>query len=327
MFRGKVESFSRIRRGVKSNGKAVGSHLTMERDRKKGRGKGERTSILIFTLLLLLIAAATASGREAERVTDARGKAFSPGPYRRIVSLAPNLTEILFSIGAGDRVVGVTSFCTIPPDAGRIARVGGIVDPDIEKIIALSPDLVVASKNGTGKSAVETLDSLGLSCFVFDVDSAGKVLEAMETLSLLTGMPPEAGKVIESFRSRLLRLRKSTPREKVKGLLLLSVTPPIGAGGKTFIDEVLALAGVDNLLKEETAAYPRLSAEKVVSLRPDYIFITRGMGEREVARFRKTMEALSGNTRIVEVDADLFTRPGPRVLKAVEVLRKVIGRR
>ncbi len=278
-------------------------------------------------LSLVFFASMSVSLSEARVVRDARGVAFEAVPRKRIVSLAPNVTEMLFFLGMGDRVVGVTRFCNYPEGAKEITKVGGMADPDPEAILALSPDLVVATVNGNPRHVIETVERLGVECFVIRSDDIGGILSSMRSLADLLRPPPGGMLRLEKLEREYKELVRTEPKEKIPAIMLFSVDPPIAAGGKTFLEEVFELAGARNVLADSVLRYPHLTMERIISLAPRFVFVTRGMGESGLQRFVERLNSLTeGRMVVVEVNGDLFTRPGPRTLAAVRELRRALGR-
>jgi iron complex transport system substrate-binding protein len=253
---------------------------------------------------------------------DDRGVAVRlAAPPRRVVSLAPSLTEIVFLIGRGGSLVGVTRFCNVPAAASRLTRIGGVSDPDVERIVALSPDLVLCTTDGNPREKVRALEEMGIPCFAVSPQDLEGVFAAIERLGVLLGVADRGRSEAESLR---LRARQARPPSGAAGmpsvLFVVSTTPIIAAGEGTFMDELVRLAGGRNAAARFPGRYPRLSVEGLVAARPDVIFVAGMSGvERfppEVTRWKEVPAFRDG--AVIILDGDLVTRPGPRLVTALE---------
>lgn len=289
-----------------------------------------RTPLYLFGVCVLVsvLIPGVSPAKMGESVIDVRGKLLSCGNHTRIVSLAPNITEILFFVGAGRYIKGVTKFCNYPAEAEIIEKIGGIYDPDIEKIIALEPDLVIATKDGNPKKYVEFLQEAEVETFVIDPRNMTEILSSMDKIACLTGASPDVYLKIRSLGDGLERLRGKERTREISVLFLLSSQPLIGAGKGTFIDELIVLAGGVNVLEDMGLPYPRLGIENVLAMSPHVIFWVTSMGEPAQAGPLKKIREIAGDDRveIVPVDPDVYTRPGPRLFEGLQELSGVIGR-
>jgi len=242
-------------------------------------------------------------------------------PPRRVVSLAPSITEIVFLVGRGGSLVGVTRFCNVPAAASALPKIGGVSDPDVERIVALSPDLVLCTTDGNPRDKVRALEEMGIPCFAVSPQDLDAVFTAIERLGILLGAADrgraEAGAL--RLRARLARPPSGTAGVPVV-LFVVSTTPIIAAGEGTFMDELVRLAGGRNAAARFSGRYPRLSVEGLVAARPDVIFVAGMSGvERfppEVTRWKEVPAFRDG--AVVTLDGDLVTRPGPRLVTALE---------
>jgi iron complex transport system substrate-binding protein len=242
-------------------------------------------------------------------------------PPRRVVSLAPSLTEIVFLIGREGSLVGVTRFCNVPAAASGLPKIGGVIDPDVERIVALSPDLVLCTTDGNPRDKVRALEEMGIPCFAVAPQDLEAVFTAIERLGVLLGAADrgraEAGAL--RLRARLAR-PSSDAAEKPAVLFVVSTAPIVAAGEGTFMDELVRLAGGRNAAARFSGRYPRLSVEGLVAARPDVIFVAGMSGvERfppEVTRWKEIPAFRDG--AVITLDGDLVTRPGPRLATALE---------
>ena len=246
---------------------------------------------------------------------------------RRIISLAPSITETLFALGAGDDVMGVTDFCNYPPAAKEKQRVGGITNPSLETMIDLKPDLIILSMEGNVREDFNKLAGIGVSVFVTNPRTLAGIHKSIHDIGLLTGRVGSALSLIGAMQhdeDSIRLLAKSTNRV----LLIVSLQPLIVVGGKTFLAELLELAGGTNIAGTSPFTYPTLSRETVVAANPDVIIVmsdalnaTDGL----LGSFPewKTLNAFRSH-RVFRVDSDIVSRPGPRATDALIHLYRII---
>jgi iron complex transport system substrate-binding protein len=263
-------------------------------------------------------------------ILDATGAAVRVPPRpARIVSLVPAATEALFRLGAGDRVVGVTAHCTRPVEAGACEKVGTFLQPDVERILSLRPDLVIAAKAGRPEP-VFRLRELGLCVFVAaEGRSFAEVRETYLLLGRLAGVPEEARRGVSEAEAKLRavddRLRGRPP---VPAFVQLGAKPLVAAGGGTFVDDVVRRAGGRNLGAQIGAGYPRTDPETVIGLDPAVILVTTMTGfpdeEKDAWKaFPSLSAARSG--RIHGVSGDDLCRPDPFAFAAaVETVARLL---
>ena len=240
---------------------------------------------------------------------------------QRIISLAPSLTEILFALGLGDRVVGVTNFCDHPPEALKKPKVGGMTNPSLEKILRLKPDIVVLTTDGNHKEFEERLKKLGIRTYVF---RAGKISELPSELLRLAetlGARDRALHLVNRLNETINRFKKKPFRtKKQKALFIIWPEPLIVAGPGTAIDEALELVGLVNIAHDAKARYPRYSLEEVIRRDPDIIFIGKGHEDmRKVSgRILKRLSSVKAvRTGRVYFVSDALYRLGPRIIDGI----------
>jgi iron complex transport system substrate-binding protein len=263
-------------------------------------------------------------------VTDEVGRRISvPVPVRRIVSLAPNLTETVYALGAQDRLVGVTDYCDYPPEARQKTSVGGAVSPSIEQIVALKPDLVLAQAiTMNRRETVDALERLGIAVYSANSRSVDGILESTRHIADLIGARESSSVLLKSLRARLddLKLRLAgRPLRRV--LFVVWSDPLVSIGRQTFIADALRLAGAESIVETEQD-WPRLSLEEVVRLQPEFLVFASSHSES----VRTTVEDLSERPgwrgldairqrRIVAI-SDAINRPAPRLVDALEDLAR-----
>lgn len=281
-------------------------------------------------LILLALAFWTPLGTTAQiRVVDDLGRSVSvPEPAQRIVSLAPSLTETLFAIGAGDAVAGVTSYCTYPAAAAKKPKVGGMVNPNLEAIVALRPDLIVLSMEGNVREDFDRLTALGVPVFVSNPRSLAGIRTSIQQLGALTGRAGAAGELSHKLAAQEDEIIRGVSGPKARTLLIVSIHPLIVAGGRTFLNELLVAAGAVNLAARFPSTYPTLSREAVVSEDPDLILVASDVVADTRLLFNefpewKTLKAAERNS-IYRFDADLVSRPGPRSVEALRLIAQLV---
>ncbi|MEX0880647.1 MAG: helical backbone metal receptor [Thermoanaerobaculia bacterium] len=284
-----------------------------------GRGNAPSAG---FLGAALLAAVAALAGCRSEPPS-----ASPSGAPRRVVTLAPNLTEIVFALGAGDRLVGVSEFSDYPEAARALPRVGGL-EVDAEKVAALSPDLVLAISEGNAQGAVRALEASGLPVAVAPSGSLDAVLDAIRLVGRRLGRP-EAGERL----ARDLGARRAAVRERVAGrkrprvLLFVWPDPPQAAGGGTFLDDLLREAGAENLAGQRNG-WPVLSAEYLATVPIDLVVVPQSPQTREAYARAFASGALSrgpiSRARVVHLDESALTRPGPRAFDMLERLADAI---
>ncbi|MGE5247952.1 MAG: ABC transporter substrate-binding protein [Verrucomicrobiota bacterium] len=304
----------------------------MKRSAKRsGRHAGLRRGFVATVAILWAAAGSLAADRFPLSAHDDRGVAVRlDAAPRRVVSLAPNLTEIVFLLGKGDVLVGDTRFCDYPPAAALLPKVGGVTDPDVERVVALSPDLVLATMDGNPREKVRTLEELGIPCFAVAPQDLRAVLATIERVGALLGDASRGRAEAERLRHRADEVRAAARTERGPApavLFALSTTPLIAAGGGTFLDELVRLAGGRNAAGHLPGRYPRLAVEELVALRPDLILVAGMTGvERfpaEVTRWKEVPAFRDG--AVITLDGDLVTRPGPRLVTGLEQIARAIS--
>jgi iron complex transport system substrate-binding protein len=255
-------------------------------------------------------------------------------PAQRIVSLAPNLTETLFAVGAGDQVVGVTMFCDYPEAALTRTQVGGFTSDtiSIEQIVALDPDLVLAT-GGFQLETIQALEPLGIPVIALDPNSLDTVMAMIELLGQLTGHDAEAAAVVADMTQRMAvvtGIAAGIPaEERLTVYWQIWDEPLMSAGPKAFPGQLIDLAGGSNVFADSGEFYPMVSAEEVVSRNPQVIMGPNSHGDRlTIETFQQRpgwteIEAVV-NGRIHVVDDNIISRAGPRLVDALEDIAQAL---
>jgi len=274
---------------------------------------------LSFLVALLLLTLACTTPPASDRLAAPR----------RIVSLTPALTEILFALDLGDRVVGVTEYCDTPAEAKTRPKVGGYVNPSVEAVIALRPDLVVVSPGPGNRDAVQAMTRTGLHVAVVPAETLPETFAAIESVSAAAGEPARGRELVERLRARIEAVaRRVAARPRIRVLFSVQVDPIIAAGRGTLPSQLLEAAGGTNVVEAER--YPKLGVESVVQLAPQVVLqsrmdMTQGDGSAERAAWMRwsAIPAIAQG-RLVILPDDASLRPGPRVADAVEELAAIL---
>ena len=260
-------------------------------------------------------------------VDDAGRKIFIADPPTRIVSLAPSVTEILFAIGAGDRVVGVTSFCNFPPEALAKPKVGGAF-PNLEVVLSLKPTLVLAPRDFIRPDMVAKLDQLKIPLFILESNSIEDVLRHIQTVGRMLGRTEQSDAVAGDLRRRVAEVKTRTAgATRPRVFYVLNSDPLMTAGPGSFIHQLIELAGGTNVAAGAPVPYPRLSLEEVIRQDPQVILFPvgdeEGIPDQEQQRWLRwpTLSAVKQN-RFVRIPSVLLDRPGPRVVDGLERLAR-----
>jgi iron complex transport system substrate-binding protein len=258
---------------------------------------------------------------------DDLGRSVSiPVPPQRIVSLSPAHTELLFALGSGSRVVGVSAFCNYPPEVKSRTNVGG-PDPmkiSLETIVSLRPDLVLADSNYQ-KQAVESLERLHVPVLAYEANSIADIIRLMTVLNRILGDSAAGKKTQDQFERDAIVLTAGRYREAPTVLYLAGEQPIFAAGGGSFTNELIERAGGKNLFGDIKDKYPNVSEEEILHRNPDVIVVARPAdpeAKRKELLARLPWQKLKAiqNQRIIFVDEDMASRPGPRILEAIREL-------
>jgi len=283
-----------------------------------------KRALVLATLLLVAAPAGAATVRDmlGRDVTLAT-------PPRRIVSLVPSATEIVFALGAGELLVGVTEFCDYPPAARRKLRVGGMLTPSIEVIASLRPDLVIATTDGNREETVVQLTRLGIPVYVVVARTLDEVWDVTARLGALTGREAAADALLQGLRERVRSVERAVaerPRPRV--LYVLWPEPLIVPGRDSLVTELIERAGGRSITGGAGDAYPRFALEAAVARAPEVILLANhGAGTGPIDRerwHRLTSVPAIRSGRLQAVDGDLLHRYGPRFVEGLEQVARAI---
>lgn len=286
-----------------------------------------------FFLILLLFTFFSGSLSHASPLTfkDEVGRevAFS-FPPQRIVSLAPNITEILFSLSLDEEIVGVSIHCNFPEKAKNKVRVGSYISLDFEKITSLKPDLIIATGAGNTRDMVDRLGKLGFQTYVIYPKNFEGILKSIDHIGQVVNRDREARAIIEGMKKRsqkVIELTKNLPRPKV--FIQIGEAPIVTVGQGSFADDLIRIAGGENIAGNEKEVYPRFGMEEILKRSPEVIVISsmnpKGDYQKILQEWNrwKTIPAVK-NGRIYLIDSDLIDRPSPRIIDGLEEIARVL---
>ena len=254
-------------------------------------------------------------------ITDQLGRTIvMESPPRRIVSLAPSQTELLYDLGLENEVVGITKFCVHPESWFRNKTlVGGTKKVNLERVIDLQPDLILANKEENTQEDIQALERIAPE-WISDIRKLSDALDMIAQVGELVHRAPQAERIIQQIKDDIASLSAPSSREQV--LYLIWKDPYMAAGRDTFIHEMLEMAGFDNVLKDEQSRYPELSVEDILSLHPDVIFLSSEPFPF-IGKHTSEVEGHFPDIEVLEVDGELFSWYGSRMIKAIDYMKKL----
>jgi iron complex transport system substrate-binding protein len=289
----------------------------------------------IWRLLLvcaLCVPHAALFAQTSINITDVLGRRVSLNAIpQRIVSLSPGVTEILFAIGAGPQVVGVTEYCNYPPETASRAKVGGFsgITVNVEQIVVLKPELVIVSGE-MHERIISLLDGLGIKSFAVEPSTFTQVYATIETIGRLTGHEADAARVVADMRAKITRAQaRRGNQERPAVFWELTDDPLMSTGGGTFINEAISLAGGKNIFEDLSERWPMVSTEQVLLRRPAWILAGDDHGviiDPQVLARRPGWSSLPAvrDKHVALVSADMLYRYGPRLADAVLAISNIL---
>jgi iron complex transport system substrate-binding protein len=286
--------------------------------------------------LLVLVAALAAAPAAALTVRDMMGREVTlPAPPRRIISLVPSVTEIVFALGAEDRLVGRTDYCEYPPAARGKPSVGGMVNPSLETLVALKPDLVIATDEGNREETFQQLARLRIPTYLVHATRLSALLDLIGRVGELTGHAAAVAPLTDGLTRRVDAVRRAVapfPRPRV--LYVIWPEPLIVPGRESLLTELIGVAGGESVTGQERQAYVRFSVEAAVALAPQVIVLAdhasangggSGAGRPEPEKWRRftSVPAIRAG-RLHSVDLSILHRYGPTVVDGLESLARLI---
>jgi iron complex transport system substrate-binding protein len=288
--------------------------------------------VLFFSGLLLRtveVGAVAASGRE-RLLTDETGRAVKvPLIPRRIVSLAPNVTEILFFLGLDTEIAGVTDFCDYPEAALKKPRVGGYINPNLEKIILLKPDLIFWIKEGSRREALQGLAELGYPVYVTDPKGFDGVTKTIRNIGEVVGRQEKAAAIVKDMTAKKngwVALTAPLPKPRVYFQVGTASTVTVGKG--TLADDLIRFAGGSSISGDESLSYPSYGIEAILSKAPEIIIVSSMEGKKDHSNLIQKWSHFAAipavkKKAVYVVDSNLVDRPAPRIMDGLEALVRI----
>ncbi len=289
-----------------------------------------RRLFLTLSVIFLLINLSSAEAGERVLLDEAGRRVEVPLSAKRIISLAPSITEILFALGLRQEIIGVTNFCDYPEEVVTKPRIGGFVNPDVEKIVSLKPDLVIAIADGNRWDTIRRLSDLGFPIYTVDPNGFDGVIQTIRNMGKITGKAEEATTLVQRMmkkKEKVVTLIRFLPRPAV--FFQVGDAPVITVGKGTLANDLIRLAGGRSISENEPLRYPPYSTETILSKAPE-IIIFSSMDNRKsysdlIRRWQtwKGIPAVKSNS-IYVIDSNLVDRPAPRIVEGLEALARMI---
>jgi iron complex transport system substrate-binding protein len=250
-----------------------------------------------------------------------------PGP-QRVVSLAPSVTETLFALGFGSRLVGVTTYCDYPAAARRLPKIGGFINPSLEAIVDKRPDLVIGVRDSSHPVKTKEIENLGIKVVLISVTSLDDILNSFRSIARLLGNPEAGDRLVHKVTRQFEGVKKRVaPAPRRSTLLAVGLRPLVAVGGKNFVDELITLAGGENIAGNAAQPWLNLPDEYVVAKAPQVI-IQAGMGSERgtSAKYWGDLKSIPAvrEGRVYSYPSDKILRPGPRVGEGLEEIARLV---
>jgi iron complex transport system substrate-binding protein len=285
---------------------------------------------ILLTFLVLFTVGLPAAAPAAHQFVDEVGRPVTvPSVPKRMISLAPNVTEILFSLGLDQEIVGVSIHCNFPEKAKTRIRVGSYISLDFEKIVSLKPDLIIGTGAGNTRDMVDRLEKLGFPTYIIFPRNFDGILMSVRHLGQVVAKEKESlaiARNMESRRQKIIALTRDIPRPRV--FMQIGEAPIVTVGRGSFADDLISLAGGKNVAAQEDKMYPRWGMEEVLKRSPEVILISsmnpKGSYEKVVQEWsRWKMIPAVQHGRIHLIDSDLIDRPSPRIVEGLEEMARL----
>lgn len=285
---------------------------------------------LQLALVISLFLNISVEGKE-RLLTDETGRnVMVPQSAKKIVSLAPSITEILFALGLNEEIAAVTDFCDYPAAASTKPKIGGFVNPDIERIVSLKPDLIIGIRDGNRMDTVHRLNDFGFPVYLIDPKGFDGIMLTINNIGEIVGRQDEARRISRNMllkKKEAMSLTQSLSKPKV--FFQVGDAPIVTVGRGTLADDLIRLAGGKSISEDEPMSYPLYSVETILSKAPEIIIMSSMEGSKDYLNLiRKwqnwtTLPAVRMNA-IHVVDSNLVDRPTPRIEKGIDALMRII---
>jgi iron complex transport system substrate-binding protein len=294
------------------------------------RERSKKAMLLLVPWLPVLFCVSVSFSAPRKFIDEVGREVIVPFPPKKIISLAPNVTEILFSLGLDQEIVGVSIHCNFPEKAQSKVRVGSYISLDFERIVSLNPDLIIATGVGNTRDMVDRLEHLGFPTYVIFPKNIEGVIRSVGHLSQLVGREKQGEEIIQEMkrrRERIVALTLGLPRPRV--FLQIGEAPIVSVGKNSFADDLIRLAGGDNVAGNEKEMYPRFGMEEILKRSPEVILISsmnpKGNYQKVLQEWSrwKTIPAVK-NRQIYVIDSDLIDRPSPRIIEGLEEIARLL---
>jgi iron complex transport system substrate-binding protein len=286
--------------------------------------------VLIASVIFLLMNLSASEAGERLLIDEAGRRVKVPLSVRRIISLAPNITEILFALGLRQEIIGVTDYCDYPEEVSTKPRIGGFVNPDVEKIVSLKPDLVIAITDGNRWDTIERLSDLRLPVYTVDPKGFDGVMRTIRNMGEITGRVEESRAVIRRIaerKERIVSMTRALPRPAV--FFQVGDAPVITVGKGTLANDLIRLAGGRSISEDQPLSYPPYGIETILSKAPEIIIFSSMDTRKNYSDLIRKWQAWKSipavkSSSIYVIDSNLVDRPAPRIVEGLEALARMI---
>lgn len=286
----------------------------------------------LWLVILCLLACKESIAAPVTLLDDSGNTLRLEQPAQRIVSLAPSITEILFAVGAGDRIVGTVNYSDFPPEARQIPQVGGYNQVNFERILSLNPDLIIAWKEGNSAETLEKLGSLNVPVYLTNPSNLDSIANSLRQLGKLTGQESNGEQAADDFERRRKALAERNQGKRSISVFYQAWEDPLYTlGSQHFFSDVLSLCGGRNAFADIEHPSPTISVEAVVVRNPKVMLSGSHHGERSLQDWKRiwdqwpTIDAVRHHQMYL-VDQDIYTRASPRAIEAAEDLCQILDK-
>ncbi|MGZ3604862.1 MAG: cobalamin-binding protein [Thermodesulfobacteriota bacterium] len=285
---------------------------------------------LLFALVISLFLNVPTEGKDRLLNDETGRKVKIPCPAKRIISLAPSITEILFALGLNEEIIAITNFCDYPKAVLGKPRIGGFVNPDTEKIVSLKPDLIIGIRDGNRMDTVDRLNDFGFPVYLIDPKCFDGVMGTIKNIGEVVGREQESRRLIKELidkRENMITLTRSLSKPRV--FFQVGDVPLITVGKGTLGDDLIRLAGGRSISENELVSYPSYSIETILAMAPEMIIISSMETKKDhmylVKKWQnwKSIPAVKMNA-IHVIDSNLVDRPTPRIAEGLDALVRII---